>query len=190
MASLIEPDVRVLVNLGYGSPHQGWSTGPPNVPPFGRLPPLAPGEVTGALVGGAQQGVGDFAREVQAVVSNASLSSLLDSLPQPSLGVIERILASPTGAVNTVASAVAGGYSVVLPTADFATTALLSLPAYDVSLFADGLGQALAGDPVGLINAIGNPIAADVGLFSIAAGFETLVLVSAAQSILSDLSSL
>ena len=99
-------------------------------------------------------------------------------------------MANPAGFVNTLASAVSTGYSVLLPTADFVTAAALSIPAYDATLFTNGLMQAVSGDPLGLINAIGNPIAADVALFSIAAGFETLVLLSATQSIISDFSSL
>ena len=70
------------------------------------------------------------------------------------------------------------------------TAAALSIPAYDATLFTNGLTRAASGDPLGLINAIGNPIAANVALFSIAAGFETLVLLSATQSIVSDLGSL
>src|SRR5208337_2564 len=40
IADLLQPDLTVLVDLGYGSTTQGWSTGPPNVAtPFGVLPP-------------------------------------------------------------------------------------------------------------------------------------------------------
>lgn len=53
-----------------------------------------------------------------------------------------------------------------------------------------GIAQALSGDPVGLINAVGEPIAADVALFLIAGGFEAIVLAQAAQSINDDFTSL
>lgn len=49
---MIQPDLKVLVNLGYGDPDYGWSTGPANVPtPIGlfssrsdmaKLPGLPP----------------------------------------------------------------------------------------------------------------------------------------------------
>ena len=43
LADLIEPDVRVIVDLGYGSTTQGWSPDPPNVPTgFGVIPPVSP----------------------------------------------------------------------------------------------------------------------------------------------------
>ena len=39
LADLLQPDLRVLVNLGYGSITNGWSPGPADVPtPIGLLP--------------------------------------------------------------------------------------------------------------------------------------------------------
>ncbi|MHA7651994.1 PE family protein [Mycobacterium sp. ML4] len=194
LADLVDPNLRILVNLGYGSPDQGWSTGPPNVPTsFGLLPPVDPVDLAGRLAVGTQQGLTAFGNDIAIMASDASLSGLVDaalSVPLPSPDWIGRLVADPTTSINTIASAVSTGYSVLLPTADFATAALSSLPAYNLELFAGGIMQALSGDPVGLINAIGNPIAADVALFSIAGGFEALVLLSAAQTIIADLNSL
>ena len=63
--SLLEPDMRILVNLGYGDPHFGYSTGPANVPtPFGVFPDVNPFEVGGMLVAGAQQGAGAFVADI------------------------------------------------------------------------------------------------------------------------------
>ena len=43
--------------------------------------------------------------------------------------------------------------------------ALVALPTYDFVLFVDGIKQAIGGQPIpGLINSIGRPIAADVGM--------------------------
>ncbi len=68
---------------------------------------------------------------------------------------------------------------------------LTALPAYDISLFADGISQAFNGQPVeGLINAIGEPIAADVALSLIIGAGEGLVLLGAARSITADFASL
>jgi len=86
--------------------------------------------------------------------------------------------------------ALSTGYAVLLPTADFATAAVLSVPSYDVNLFLNGILQAVNGDPVGLVNAVGDLIAADVALFTIAGGFEAIVLASAAHSIVADFTSL
>jgi hypothetical protein len=68
--------------------------------------------------------------------------------------------------------------------------AVTSVPSYDVNLFLNGILQAANGDPVGLINAVGDPIAADTALFTIAGGFEAIVLASAAESIVGDFASL
>jgi hypothetical protein len=193
----------VLVNLGYGSPDQGWSTGPPNVPTsFGLFPPVNPGAVFSDLVTGTQQGIGAFMGDVGAAGSGLSPSGLLQARPSiplpspttPSLPSIDSFIgalqAANTNTGNAFSSALATGYSVLLPTADFVNAALISIPSDDVNLFLNGILQAVNGDPVGLINAIGDPIAADTALFTIAGGFEAIVLVSAAQSIVEDFASL
>ena len=55
---LVQPDLRVLVELGYGSTTQGWSTGLANVPtPFAVIPPVSPITVADALATGTQQGI-------------------------------------------------------------------------------------------------------------------------------------
>ena len=208
LADLVEPDTRVLVNLGYGSPDQGWSTGPPNVPtPFGLFPPVNPATVLGALATGTQQGIGAFASDLGSAGTGLSpsgpslsgLSHMLPSiaLPQPGPpsvptipGIIGSLQAANTDFTTAFTSALSTGYSVLLPTADFATAAVLSVPSYDINLFLNGILQAINGDPIGLIDAVGDPIAADIALFTIAGGFEAIVLASAAQSIVTDFTSL
>lgn len=57
LAALIQPDLKVIVNLGFGDPAHGYSTGPANIPtPFGLFPPVSPGTVLSALAAGTQQG--------------------------------------------------------------------------------------------------------------------------------------
>jgi PE-PPE domain len=91
LADLLEPDVRVLVNLGYGSPDQGWSTGPPNVPtPFGLFPPVNPGTVLSDLVTGTQQGIGAFVSDIGAEGSGLSPSGLSPSGLLHALPAIQR----------------------------------------------------------------------------------------------------
>ena len=58
------------------------------------------------------------------------------------------------------------------------------LPAYNYTLFLEGIQQALSGDVVnGLVNAIGRPIAADVGIITVAGLVEALVLGQAAAGV-------
>ncbi|MBW0011988.1 MAG: PE family protein, partial [Mycobacterium sp.] len=73
----------------------------------------------------------------------------------------------------------------LLPTADLGSALLLSVPSYDVNLFLGGVGQALGGDPMGLVNAFGDPLAADIGLTVVAGGIEFFVLDNAVTTIIS-----
>jgi hypothetical protein len=210
-ADLLQPDLTVLVNLGYGDPAFGYSTAPANVPtPFGLFPPVNPHTVLADLVTGAQQGMGAFASDVSAggfpSLSGLSLSgpsNVPTSNPWATAtiptgmssgssidGFIENLQAANTHFANAVTSAVATGYGTLLPTADLVSAGLITLPSYDLNLFLAGISQAANGDPVGLINAIGYPIAADTALIPTGFFLEFLVLASAAQSIVGDFTSL
>ena len=59
LADPLQPDLTHLVNLGYGDPLQGWSTGPANVATgFGLFPPLSDIEkLPGLLLSGTEQGI-------------------------------------------------------------------------------------------------------------------------------------
>ena len=62
---------------------------------------------------------------------------------------------------------------------------MVTLPSYDVNLFLNGITEAINGNPVqGLTDAFGLPIAADVGLTTLAGGFELIVLENAFGTIL------
>lgn len=205
LADLVEPDLRVLVNLGYGSPNQGWSPDPPNVPTgFGVIPPINPGEVLAALGSGTQQGISAFSADL-ARISPSDFMSLVPSVainPEPVLTTVTSALSSPQNFVEALLAAnlklsyatsqiAATGYATLLPTADVVNALVTAIPAYNVDLFGHGLLQALNGDPVGgLINAIGGPVAADVGLATLLAGFELRVLQHATDSIISDITGL
>jgi hypothetical protein len=201
IADLVQPDLKVLVDLGYGSTSQGWSTGPANVPtPFGVIPPVSPIDVAGALATGTQQGLGAFAGDISAGI--AGIPSLNVSLPDmssigmsggPSLlpaaptsapaaidGFIQALQTTNTTIVDGISGAAANAYAVLLPTADIANALATSVPSYDVNLFLDGVQQVISGDPVGgLVYAFGAPVAADAGLGTLAAGFEVDVLLNA-----------
>ncbi|KZS58847.1 hypothetical protein A4G26_01740 [Mycobacterium kansasii] len=67
IADLIQADLKVIVNLGYGNPDYGYSTGPANVPtPFGLFPDVSPGVVVADLISGTQQGIGAAASDLSA----------------------------------------------------------------------------------------------------------------------------
>jgi hypothetical protein len=212
LADLLQPDLTAIVNWGYGNPAFGWSTGPANVPtPFGFLPPLGDTVALGpALISGTQQGfgafMGDMAAQMPASLPALSLPSLslhgiTNSLmahagtgalaaPTPTsiqstiTGFLEGLETANNNIVGTATTAVSTAYATLLPTADIALALGVSLPSYDLNLFTNGIIQAVNGDPMGLVNAIGNPIAANVGLATVAGGFELIAIVNSLQTIL------
>lgn len=207
LADLLQPDMRVLVNLGYGDPAYGYSTSPANVPtPFGLFPHVNQQTVLADLVAGAQQGIQAAGSDVSTTgfpspsslssFSNGLLSNPLAAAPTGILsvssvdGFITALQAANTKFTNAVSSALASAYGTVQPTADIANALLTTIPAYDVNLFLDGISQAANGDPMGLINAVGYPIAADTGLGTFFAGLEFVVLLRAVQEIAGDFAGL
>jgi hypothetical protein len=196
IADLVEPDLRVIVNLGYGDPNYGYSTSPANVPtPFGLFPHVDQSVIINDLVAGAQQGANTFANDIgtgglaslpglslSGSLSGPSLSSLVQtanslSLPAPSTvlspaslhGYIDALQSANTNFANTITNGISKTTSFLLPATDIAIAVAIAMPTYDLHLFLDGIQQAIGGDPVGLINAIGYPIAADTALIWVAA---------------------
>ncbi|MDT5146570.1 MAG: hypothetical protein QOC58_1215 [Mycobacterium sp.] len=204
IADLVQPVLTPLVNWGYGNPDFGWSTGPANVAtPFGFLPPLSDTTALGpALANGFQQGIAAAARDLlaQGTPQLPSLSDLSQTLASVSSGTGP--LALPTGPpsitdvlvglqaansqiVGTATTDLSTAYATLLPTADITTAVVVSLPSYDVNLFLGGISQMVDGQPLsGLINAFGNPVAADVGLLPFLGGLELATLAEAGDSIL------
>ena len=85
---------------------------------------------------------------------------------------------------RTSTNSVATAYATLLPTADIGTSLVISMPSYDVNLFLDGMIQAANGQPLaGLVNAIGRPIAADVGITTFASGFELITIINSLETI-------
>jgi hypothetical protein len=209
LADLIQPDLTYLVNWGYGNPAFGWSTGPADVPtPFGFLPSLSATTALGPdLISGTQQGFAAFASDLSAEVPTSlpalSLSSLTSaltggsssgglfalptqaSIPSTITGIISGIESANNNIVGTLTTDFSTAYATLLPTADIGTALVLSVPSYDVNLFLNGITQAINGQPIqGLINAFGDPIAANVGLTTLAGGFELLTIENALDTIL------
>ncbi len=197
IADLLQPDLTYLVNLGYGDPEYGYSTDPANVATtFGLFPDLSEIEkMPGLLLSGAEQGIQDFIGDFTGTGPNPvdlSLDSLTSTTETTSgtttdaLAGLEAELASlaanPTGAltdfVDTLSADLQTAYGTLLPTADIVNDLLTSLPAYDASLFLDNLSNPL--------EAIGLPIAADLGIDIFLANYEADVLATAAETILSS----
>jgi hypothetical protein len=207
IADLLQPDLTVVVDLGYGSTTQGWSTTPPNVAtPFGVLPPVPAHEIASALVTGTHQGVNAFSADVREMIASphhlpplSHLESTIGSVSNHlSTGVkgltstlsspdsfIEALETANTNFANTVSAVASDAYSTLLPTADIVNSLLTSVPAYDFDLFTSGIQMALNGDLVGgLVYAFGAPLAADTALLTLFGGFELRVIEHALQQII------
>jgi len=189
LADLLQPDMKVLVDLGYGSITDGWSQGPANVPtPFELFPTdINWQDVATALVNGVPQGI-------QAAIAD---------LENPDNYQIPSLLDNPTLAPLVDAAYTSGLIDTLQPTSQELTQALLggSFPLSDATLLSpppdiiNDLSATLSADyaallPIAdtvnalttslpsfdvsvfldqleagnLIGAIGDPIAADVAL--------------------------
>ncbi len=201
LADLLQPDLRVLVNLGYGSITNGWSPGPADVPtPFGLFPTnINPADVLTALADGAVQGVTDALNDLKTpqLFDLSSLSLFFSGLhtagltPSDNPSLLQLLAAFATlgnagvpvsstgGIVSTLTSVVSNDIAVALPLADTALAIGVSLPAYNAQLFTS---QLAAGN---LLNAVGLPIAADVGLvqFALIAGVAFPIVGAAATTV-------
>jgi hypothetical protein len=181
---LLEPDTRILVNLGYGSITEGWNQGPANVPTtFGLFPDINQTQLSDALSNGWQQGVTDALNDLQHPISYqdqvAPLLPFADSVhtfglapENPSFtDVVDGLLSaagfplsdvtlssSPTEIINDISATLSYDYSSLLPVADAINVSLTSLPAYDANIFTD---QLEAGN---LLNAILDPMSANTAL--------------------------
>ncbi|BBX06012.1 PE-PPE domain-containing protein [Mycolicibacterium aichiense] len=194
VADLLQPALKVIVNLGYGDPQYGWSTNgfANQQTTFGFIPDVNWGQVANLFVAGIGQGLHAFAADVSpggvmwqelAALKPPSLGPA-PALPTPA-GVISTLQTVITDIAYTISNSAAALYAAALPTADIANAIVTMLPAYGITLFLGGIQQALSGDVInGLVNAIGLPIAAATGLVTTAGLIEVLVLIQAVQGFL------
>jgi PE-PPE domain len=178
LGDLLGPDLTTLINLGYGADNLGYSDAPANIPtPFALFPNVDPTTLSNELAAGAQSGFAAF---------EADMANPASFLPASS-SVAEAVPAATptlTEIVNALSSAASTAYSTLLPLQDISNFLSTSLPAYDISLFTDNLQT---GD---LTDALGLPLAANTALDTLAAGFATEIISSAASQIAADFSSI
>jgi hypothetical protein len=204
LADLLQPDLTTIVNLGYGNPNFGYSTGPADVQTyFGLFPHYSQALIAQDLIHGAQQGSVAFTSDIHAetTASVANVSHTLASLATPGTGggglslptltsavtaslspdtIIPEIQGAITNFANGISNTAANLYGALLPTADIVNTLVTVLPSYDVNLFLSGIEQAFDGNILGgLQYALVAPIAADTGLLTLAAGIELEVILNA-----------
>lgn len=190
LADLLQPDLSVLVNLGYGPNNVGYST-PANIPtPIGLFPDIAPATLMHQLAGGAAQGWNAFVGDIQHEVAPMPITgSAIAQLPIPgfahgwdaaSLPSFDP-LPTVTRIANTLSTASTSLLYPVLPIAALASDLLTAVPAYNLGLFMANISNPLY--------ALALPIAADVGIATVAGYVATAILLQnwlgAAASVLS-----
>jgi hypothetical protein len=140
LADLLQPDMTVLVNLGYGSITDGWSQGPANVAtPFELFPTdLNWSDVFTALLNGVPQGI----------------EAAIADLENPDNYQIPSLLDNPTLAPLVDAAFTSGLIDTLQPTPEQLTQALLggNFPLSDATLLSP---------PTDLVNDFTSTISAD-----------------------------
>jgi hypothetical protein len=154
------------------------------------FPDVNLGTVVNELIAAVQQGVKAFVGDLQgalAIPATATQSTArltLPTLPQLAAG-LSAAAKDPAAAVTDIAGALAAEITHIteaitntavalcnplLPTAGIINAIITTLPAYDVSLFLNNLSNP--------INAIGLPIAADVGLITLMAALDVQIWIN------------
>ncbi|MCB0923654.1 MAG: PE-PPE domain-containing protein [Mycobacterium sp.] len=194
IADLIQPVLKVIVDLGYADPAHGFTSATQpdaNVlQPFGVFPDVNPFEVLEKLVAGVGQGINDFIADfgpngsIAQELASITLPSPSFSLPTPD-SIISAVQDAVLGIAERISYSAAAIYAALLPTADIVNALVTMLPAYNIDLFLEGVQQILGGDLIGgLVNAIGLPIAADVGLITTASLIVVLAWAQAAVAVI------
>ncbi len=172
IADLVQPSLRVLVNLGYGQIEHGWDAGPANVPTtLGLFPDVNPLDVLTALVNGAQQGWQDFVQDL------GSLSSAVADGPDTVVDLAALTMPSLVDIANAFSGSISAINGALMVTGDILNALTTTLPAAMAQVFFSELSQG------NLIDAIGLPLAAATGLGSLAAGFELIGIMHATSQI-------
>ncbi|WP_024440223.1 PE-PPE domain-containing protein [Mycobacterium sp. UM_WGJ] len=166
LVDLLQPALRVLVNLGYGNLEHGWSPGFADVPTgIGFLPDLSVlQQVPQALFDGVQKGITD------------AFNTLLDpanyvySLPDWAEQLLNTALAVQGGDSSLLAFVPTTWQDLFetfpphtgFPPLDVLSALLITLPQYNYDVFMSELADG------NLLDAIGIPLAADIGLLPLA----------------------
>ena len=83
LADLLQPDLSILVNLGYGnlSETEGYDLGPANVPTaLGLLPNIDPSQLVTALENGWQEGMSNAMQDIPSSQLDTSSLTVLEDV--------------------------------------------------------------------------------------------------------------
>lgn len=162
LVDLLQPALRVLVNLGYGNIEHGWSPGYADVPTaLGFLPPAdVLQQVPEALADGVQKGITDA---FNTLMDPANYVYSLPEWAEQLLRTGEALAGLETSAGAMVPTTWQDLFETFpphtgFPPLDMLSAVMFTLPQYSYEVFMSELAD---GD---LLDAIGIPLAAGVGL--------------------------
>jgi hypothetical protein len=194
---LVQPDLQVLINLGYGPDNVGYSLTPANVDtPFGLFPDVNLATVLDNLEAATQQGISQFmadlpslGSQLEAFLDPSTLVTRLESLLETfavGTGVSIQLgyTTAPANLNDALTTILSTDNGALKATADLATALFSTLPAYDETLSENAVQSG------NILDALGNPIAADLGLGSVLGWSEVTVLANALLEDVFDVSSL
>lgn len=163
LVDLLQPALRVLVNLGYGNIEHGWSPGFADMPTsLGFLPDASVlQQVPQALADATQQGINDFFARL------ADPANYVYTLPEWA-EQLSRELPAFAGSETSLLSMVPTTWTDLfettpahtgIPLLDMLSAVLFTLPEYN-----DQIYTSILADGGSMLDAIGTPLAADLGL--------------------------
>ena len=171
IADLLQPDLKVLINLGYGPDNVGWSDYPNVFTPATELfPDVNPVSVFNELIAGGKEGVQDFVTDLNGITPQSIMAPLTSELPTVTadhLDVstlateLETLLTLNVNALSAVTSAVTNTAG---RTADLLQGIFITLPQNDMNLILAGLGQLADGNLNGVATGFAEAANLTVGL--------------------------
>ncbi|HEU0190805.1 MAG TPA: PE-PPE domain-containing protein [Mycobacterium sp.] len=163
---LLEPDMSVLVNLGYGDIADGWSQGDADVPTtLGFMPSsTVMDQVPQALANGLQQGITDFFKDL---VSPSNYVYTLPAWAEELVQSAKVLPGSEFSVFSPVPTTLADLFDTFpphtgLPPLDVASALLITLPEIGYHVFENEMADGNDADAIGI------PIAAVLGILPLA----------------------
>ena len=189
IADLLAPDLKVLINLGYGSDNLGYSDTPADVPTTasGLFPDVNPVTVLNELVAGAKEGIQNFGTDLHGITLQGLTAAMTSAQPAMTVTPMDLDPSNFATALQTVltensnalATLTASSLDTFMPGVDDGTALVTTLPTFDVNLVIAGLEQLADGNTQQAFDYLTDPIGDTVGLGSIAS-FEFISAIESA----------
>lgn len=178
IADLLQPDLKVLVNLGYGPDNMGYSEYP-NVftPASGLFPDVNPGTVLNELITGADEGVRNFVADLKTISPSSIVATMTNASPTTAVAPLDLNPSNFTTELehvvvvnnNVLADLISFPVTNISPVVSLLTAIGVSVPALNGNLVLSGFNELENGNLSGALDYFTDPFGANIGLGSIAA---------------------